>query len=174
MEIARFRLPDMPRGYHAANLIPANSTQGCFDDGGYTYQGCMTQYYSVCYVGGAELVNVTKYTERWTMIDPSGVYQLKGPAGMRAGVFGGTNAAHCGGKSGIYGQEQTKTISGPKQLTTYTEYPSWAGAYVTVEQSGPGYQCGNAYVQIYNYIHPTQTWTFAQPDVCQGYPGLPW
>jgi hypothetical protein len=164
--IARFRLPDTPPGYQAANVNADDSIRNCADDSGYTYQGCLTQYYISCSVGTEEYVNVTQYTESWTMIDPSGEYQLKTPAGLRAGVFGGANKIHCGGKSGIFGQTQTKIIHRPSPSTKYNLDPKWSGAYIGI--SSMTFQCANAYVQIYWSIHPARHWTFEQPDVCQG------
>jgi hypothetical protein len=100
------------------------------------------------------------------MIDPSGAYQLEAPAGMRAGVVGGANKIHCGGKSGIFAQTQVKTIKRPAPSTKYNLYPQWSGAYIGI--SSMTFQCANAYVQIYWSIHPSRYWTFQQPDVCQG------
>lgn len=169
--IARFGLPDMPPGYHTADVNPDDSLRNCADDNGYTFQGCLTQYYTSCWVGAEQYVDVTQYTERWTMIDPSGAYQLRAPAGMRAGVVGGSNKPRCGGKSGIFAQTQTKTIRRPAPYTNYNLYPNWSGAYIGISSST--FQCANAYVQIYWSIHPSRNWTFEQPDLCQGEIGLP-
>jgi len=162
--VARFHLPGHPNG--PAGSIPADNSSYCADDGGYTFQTCLTQNFLVCTVGSARLINLQSYVERWTMIDPSGTYQLEGPAGMRAGVNGPTNPAKCGGSGGWYINNAEKSIN-PAPFTNYTFKPSWVGHYTEVNNTAL-FQCGDSYVQIYNYIHPAQTWTLLNPDVCQG------
>lgn len=168
-------LPATPSSATSAVFSPMNRTQNCVDDSTYMFQSCLTQNYNSCTANNLDYVNILSYVERWTRIDPSsGGYQLKAPAGMRAGADGNTNTGACGGKGGVYiGVSTEKVIGSPAPSTNYTLVPSWTGAYINTASGRGFYQCGNAYVQIYWVIHPSRTWTFLQPDVCQGIVGLP-
>jgi hypothetical protein len=169
--VSTFRLPNAPNS-RDAELLDSSST--CADDSAYTYQSCLTQSYNVCHVGTLNYVDILSYVERWTLIDPSGDYQLGPPAGVRAGADGNTDTGACGGKGGTYLAVSTeKVIKSPAPSTNYKVVPSWTGAYINSSSGRGFYQCGNAYVQIYWVIHPSRTWTFLQPDVCQGATGLP-
>jgi hypothetical protein len=162
--VAGFKVP----GVKASNAVLASSSaRNCLDDSGITFQSCLTQNYNECDVGALAYVSIISYVERWTYLGPTSEYALGTPAGMRAGGNGATNPAHCGGSGGaVIDQSVQKVISHPAPSTNYTLVPPWHGRYISTGKHQ--FQCGNSYVQIYWVIHPSRTWTFLTPNVCQG------
>jgi hypothetical protein len=163
--VADFHIPGAP-AVQAGRARPMDSARNCADDSTYSYQSCLTQNFNACHISGNAnvWVDLISYVQRWTLIDPSGDEQIRGPAGIRAGALGATNPK-CGG-SAIISSSVDHTISNPAPSTNYTLKPSWAGKYLGM--SSATYQCANSYVQVYRVTVPKKSWTLETPDVCQG------
>ena len=135
----------------------------CVQDSGYVIRVCIYQdgYASLTGEGNEqELTNIVDYRFVVTNTDPHDTV-------LRKATFRWTVSGRC--KSGCAGYApgtvQSAAVNSPISGHVYKYATYWHRAFIYVDDTGAGYQAGNATVA---YLYRGKQLTYQAPNVCQG------